>query len=43
MGDRWWGGVKSEFSVSLCPFFNLKTYGHKMDTELDNNGLDVQI
>ena len=32
----WWWWVKSDFSVSLCPFLNIKTHRHKMDKELDN-------
>ena len=34
------GGIKSDFSVSLCPFFNFYTHRHKMDTELDNNMIE---
>ena len=37
-GGGWW--VKSDFSVSLCPFS--LTFGHtdtEMDTEVDNSGI----
>ena len=36
-GGGWWWWVKSDFSVSLCPFSEI--FGHtdtEMDTELDN-------
>ena len=35
VGGWWW--VKSDFSVSLCPFLNLWTYRKQMDTEPDKN------
>ena len=47
-GGGWRWRVKSDFSVSLCPFLTFRhtdtrhkmdtfsTHGHKMDTELDN-------